>query len=350
MGKPEVDINDLLSKYAQNKISELELDMLNRLLKNTMTEGEVKKILDKHWKLLMNDENNSDSVVLKEGFFEQILDKAKKRELITHKKQINWSSWSRIAAIFIGVITISGVLYFMAGTNTNHETNLIALHTDIGERKTVLLPDGSKVTLYAVSELSYPEIFNDTIREIYLKGEAFFEVARNEQQLFVIRTGDLETRVLGTSFNVKAYQDDEQVQVSVATGKVKVNSKATNLLSPSSELILQPDEQAIYGTETGSLSKRKIDSKTLMALRDGILIFEKTELKKVIKTLERWYNTDLELTNPNIANCLISSKLDNAELEDVLETLKYILNVEYEHLEGNKIILKGGSCSPAKNQ
>ena len=343
MGKLGFQINDLLNKYAQNKISRRELDILNRLLKNNMAEDEVKKILDKHWKALIDTKTNPDNV-LQEDFFDKTLKKAKQKELVLLKKQLHWKYWSRTAIVFIG-LTISGILYFTAETNTADKTNLITYNTGIGERKSILLPDGSKVVLNSVSEISYPKVFNDTIREINLTGEAFFEVTRNKQQPFVITTRDLKTRVLGTSFNIKAYQNDKQIQVSVATGKVKIKSSIKkNIYKYPAKFIISSGEQAVYSTENGNLIKQNVNTKLLTAWRDGILIFEKTEVKEVIKTLARWYKVDIELVNSNIANCLIRSKFDNAELKDVLETLKFILNIEYEY-SGNKVIFKGGACS-----
>ena len=340
MGTSEHTIKDLLFKYTKNTISEKELGILHALLKDGMTEDEVKKVLDQHWITLEDEETDIESN-LPEVFFEKILEKAKDREQIAIRKRTSWSSLSRIAAVFIGLMAIAGLFYFSLDTNT--PTNLISEYTGIGEQKTISLPDGSKVTLNVASQLTYPETFNDTIREIFLKGEAFFEVARNEQQPFVIRSRDLETRVLGTSFNVKAYQNDEQVQVSVATGKVKV-SREINKPSRLNGMILQPGEQAVYGTDTGSFTKQYVDADMLTSWRDGVLIFEKITVRDAIKTMERWYDVDIELDNYAIADCIIRSKLDNADLEDVLETLKFILNIEYEQIDG-KVVLKGGACS-----
>ena len=123
-----------------------------------MAEDEVNKILDKHWKAPIDTKTNPDNV-LQEDFFNKTLKKAKQKEFVLLKKQSHWKYWSRIVAVFIGLIAISGMLYFTAKISTTDKTNLIAYNTDIGERKTVLLPDGSKVVLNSVSEISYPKVF-----------------------------------------------------------------------------------------------------------------------------------------------------------------------------------------------
>ncbi|MEZ4970899.1 MAG: FecR domain-containing protein [Flavobacteriaceae bacterium] len=329
----------MLSKYAKDIISEKELDELLRLLKDSNSKDKVKKELDVRWNSLLSEESNVGSK-LPEGFFEKILEKAKAEEEKNLKKRIGKSPWSRIAASFVGLIVVGCLSYFILNTNTS--VDLVSQYTGVGEQKTVLLPDGSKVFLNVSSQITYPEEFTDTIREIFLEGEAFFKVARNERQAFVIRTGDLKTRVLGTSFNVRAYLDDKEVEVSVATGKVMVH-REVHKSSHLDRVILQSGEQAVYGTQTGNLTKQYVDIDLMTPWRDGILVFEKTRLKDVLKTLERWYDVDMVLNNDAIADCLIRSQLESTNLDDVLETLKFILNIEYEKANG-KVIFKGGFC------
>ena len=204
--------------------------------------------------------------------------------------------------------------------------------------------DGSRVYLNSSSTLSYPATFPSDKREVFLEGEAFFEVIRNENRPFLIRSGNITTRVLGTSFNVNAF-DANNISVSVANGKVQVDvdDASGTASSPSKSVVLLPDQQAIYHKQNG-LTIASIDVERFIAWKNNTLHFEDASLQEVAAVLERWYNVTIEFDDPRIEKCRINGQYKNQTLNSVLKSIQYMYKINYEFSEGNKLKLYGKGC------
>lgn len=176
----------------------------------------------------------------------------------------------------------------------------------------VPLSDGSKVKINSGSKLIYPKLFDSgNTREVSLVGEAFFEVAHDKEKPFIVRSGQLVTRVLGTSFTVKAYPT-EDIAVTVATGKVRVAKAQEGNLSgerdqgaESAPLILTPNEQAVYSLTGRDIQKQQVASKDYTGWSKGILRFGNVRLEEAILRLSRWYRVDFQFKNEGDKECLI---------------------------------------------
>ena len=233
-----------------------------------------------------------------------------------------------------------------------------------GQKSTLLLSDGTQIRLNSSSKLSFPEKFSDDVREVYLEGEAFFDVARDEEKPFFIKTGDLTTRVLGTSFNIKAYPD-EAIAVTVATGKVQVSAANNQYVPPAGDLqqeghpdkaspgirqsvFLTPHQQATYNPATNLLEKREgIKSTNYLAWKEGEIHFENIKLEEAAKILERWYGVQILFNSEgeDIRHCRINTATyKNENLYNILRSFQYFLSIEFQVIEGSKIILKGEGC------
>ncbi len=197
-----------------------------------------------------------------------------------------------------------------------------------GQKSKVHLSDGSTVTLNAASEIRYKEGFGINHRDISLSGEAFFEIAKNDSLDFNVFVDDVVTTALGTSFNINSY-DRAAMKVQLATGKVKVRSLSSEQVLP-----LTPGEQAILTKD--QLLKSKFNPATSFLWKDGILLFEKTPLSKVIKELERWYGRDITLTGVNGRDPLVTGRFENDYLSNVLETISFSVPLTYK-IEEKKI-------------
>ncbi len=207
--------------------------------------------------------------------------------------------------------------------------------TEWGKKLTLTLPDGSEVRLNSGSTLKFPERFEGDVREVELSGEAFFEVTKNSDKPFIIKSDEVNTTVLGTSFNVNTYPENQQISVTVATGRVKVASRE-------SEVFLGPNEQGVFDKDTKSISKEKIDIASFMYWKDGIIHFEDVELSNVLESLERWYGVTFVMDNHNIGGCHITATYDNDALSEVLESIVYAKKgLHYEFLEDKKILIQG---------
>lgn len=210
--------------------------------------------------------------------------------------------------------------------------------TQRGQKATITLTDGTKVYLNVDSKLTFPDRFGPDQREVRLEGEAFFEVARNPKRPFVITSRNLTTTVLGTSFNVKAFAH-EPLEVTVATGRVKVNTLDTT--GTTQEVLLQPHQQAYYD---GTLHKKEVDLERYIAWRQKIIQFDEIPLSEAVVVLERWFNTSIDIESEQARSCRISGTYINENLINILNSLEHILNVKYQIKDSRRIVIEGEGC------
>jgi transmembrane sensor len=208
-----------------------------------------------------------------------------------------------------------------------------------GRRSRVQLEDGSVVLLNAGSRLVYPASFQNNKREVYLEGEAFFDIAPNAQSPFFVYASGIETEVLGTTFNVCAYPDDVQQNLVLVTGSVRLHLPKKGLFGKHTQL-LHPSEMATIQGKDGDLQVNRVEVATYTAWKDGRLLFFSTPLKDILKKLTRYYNIQLDLasTQPGLGTC--SGDLDLEEnLDNVLEVICATNSLRYER-HGQRIVLK----------
>lgn len=216
---------------------------------------------------------------------------------------------------------------------------MMIAQTMMGERLELALPDGSTVMLNGGTTLKYPEAFAKDNREVTLKGEAFFEVVHNATKPFVVHTKGVNTKVLGTSFNIRSYDDETQERISVATGKVEVaKPDARNI-----KVTLLPSQQAIYNA--GRLDKKEVDLSYALAWKKGILLFEQTSLAEAAKMLKRRYGVDVQIDNESLKHCSVSGSFNQkTSLIQVLENFKYVLGIQYKFTGSKHVYITGSGC------
>ena len=238
--------------------------------------------------------------------------------------------FSRVAAA-IALILISVVAYFYISDQTVSGNQEMVLKSDIiqtkstepGQKLTIHLSDGSVAILNANSSITYSREFSDTMRFVQMQGEVFFEVAKNVEKPFVVSTSQLNTTALGTSFNIKAYENGHQ-QVSLITGKVKVEPRNSDLVN-----YLQPGEEITLSN--GKISKDRFDILTKVLWKEGIIYFDNTPLKECFRTLEQWYGVKIEVIGMAPSKTLkVSGRFDNDYLTNVLKSISYTHDFMYE--------------------
>lgn len=181
----------------------------------------------------------------------------------------------------------------------------------------LVLADGSKVFLNSESELTYPVRFAGGERRVLLKGEAFFEVSHCAEKPFVVESGELHTKVLGTVFNVKAYEDEPEMQTTLLEGCVEVSVKNT-----ANREILQPGKQACWLAESGKFTVRETDVRCKALWRDGIMIWNEEPLESILRMLCRWYDVTYECCQPLGDSHTFTGKINrNENLQSVLQVL-----------------------------
>ncbi|OYD44150.1 hypothetical protein CHU00_18355 [Sphingobacterium cellulitidis] len=211
----------------------------------------------------------------------------------------------------------------------------LELSTPVGGTYQITLPDGSKVWLNSSSKLIYPMAFSSNERMVKLEGEAYFEVHHDDKKPFRVSSNGQILEVLGTSFNIKAYMDDDVVKSTLVSGSVKLNNVGSNQKS----IHLSPGQQSLFSV--GKVIKiNNVDTKTLTAWKDGLFYFDETTLNDALEQIERWYNLTVEM-DANIPNSQFYGQMKrNKPLKNVIEILEESgLNFKLYH-RGEKLILR----------
>jgi transmembrane sensor len=231
----------------------------------------------------------------------------------------------RSAAFIAVLISVTAFFFYYKTSVTATSVNYVTEYAAPAKTKVVLLPDGTKITLNSNSTLRYPEKLDGDTREVYLKGEAYFEVVHNVNKPFVIHSGKLKTNVLGTTFTVSAYSPAQAMNVTVLTGKVAVKDEQT---------------QALAILTRGQWATAKPDGKTFVlgtlatpedaiAWIDNKLIFEDVDLQDVIVKLSNKYNVQINITSNKLAHEHITGIFESQSLPGILEALTKLTHSKY---------------------
>ena len=209
-----------------------------------------------------------------------------------------------------------------------------------GKKSELLLADGTKVWLNAGSRLAFPSKFTKNIREVFLEGEACFEVEKNEEQPFIVKAGKLEIKVLGTHFNVSAYPTDNVIETVLLEGSVSVE-RARTLGLGKSEVLLKPNQKASFKKEKNDFSiTDETDADIYIAWTYGWLKYERENLKSVLRKVERYYNVEIRLPDNYPQDDKITGKLDLKEsLNEAMGILADASGTEFRII-GDKVYME----------
>lgn len=241
----------------------------------------------------------------------------------TSNNIFRFPSWLPAAAAAV-LIVIAGSLWFIPARKASNVVIFSESYTNTGERKIITLSDGSKITLNNSSHIKFPEVFADSIREVFLEGEGFFDIVHNETKPFVVKTGRLNLQVLGTSFNVRHYEKDKTIDVVVATGKVGVHAKGDK-----KTWMLTPGNLLAYNPRTGKAEESVVNPADYTGWQKGELIFNNEPLENICKRLERWYGVTITIKNPSLKRKLIRLKQKDESLQTVLKMLGMVGGFKY---------------------
>lgn len=257
---------------------------------------------------------------------------------------LRYENLRRMAAVLLVGVVLA--FFFYNRTEETLVDSEVSTEKSINDEMlptTIFLSDGSKVRLKGDSRLEYPTSFTGDTREVILIGEAFFEVAKNKEKPFIIHSTAVVTKVLGTSFNIKAYEDDESVEVTVVTGQVSVSLK-DDTDQTEEELFLTPNQKAVYSRKDDVLVQTEVDE--IINYHQDLktkLIFNETPLENILEVLNDYYKVNITLENQDLKNCLITAELTNEPLEVSLKILTKAIGAEYIQ-NGEEIIISGKGC------
>ncbi len=223
--------------------------------------------------------------------------------------------------------------------NVNAPPEMNTLVIPYGSRTNVTLADGTRVWLNAGSRLIYPSKFVDNIREVFLVGEAYFEVHEEKTQPFVVRTIDLQVEVLGTQFNITAYPEDFAVQTVLAEGSVEI--KSTGAGRREKGLLLEPGYLAYYNKKTQETRTQKVNVDEYTLWTRGLFSFTNTDFNRITKKLERFYNIHFQFDDPFKGGIQISGKLDvTKERTEVFRYLERLTGLQIIEINDRNYIIK----------
>lgn len=321
MDNPEII---LLRKFIHNYCTPQELVLVDHLIK--------KGVDDDVWIRLMNEaETAHQPSMLPQGHRNRLYKAIELKTMaIPVKRPVfinNRLLFSGIAAYVLLFLITVFVLYI---TNEGQvPDNLLTILTKGHERQQLKTTDGSHIWINSHSAVRYPQQFASDLRRIELEGEAFFQIARDPERPFVITTQNLTVTVLGTSFNVKSYREDDEIIITIATGKVQVEAGGQHR-------DLLPGEQLHFNKESGIITTVSIDPEEAYSWKDGWLTFNSVSLADISKTLERWYGVKVIIEGEALKKMKVTLKRKDETLNNVLEIISFTAGVNYEI--ANKIV------------
>ena len=216
---------------------------------------------------------------------------------------------------------------------------------------TVNLPDKSKIILQPKSSISYPKEFNATKeREVYLSGEAFFCVTKNKERPFYVYANELVTKVLGTSFVIRAFENAQQVEVEVKTGKVSVftrNSKESeDAPAVSNETIITPNQKILYSRAKELIQKFLVDSPEILVSANAappVSNFQDAPVSEIFKNIEESYGIDIVYDQETFGDCLLTASFSQESLYDKIDLICKGVEAEFQVVDG-RVMISGRGC------
>lgn len=210
------------------------------------------------------------------------------------------------------------------------------LRIPVGGEYQLLMADGTKVWLNSQSRLRFPEKFIGKERCVYLEGEAYFEVAHDSMRPFCVRTKeDINIQVLGTSFNLRAYEDEGTVETVLERGSVRMSGTQGNM-------VLEPGVRVVYDQKDGKMSQTRVDTELYTSWREGRYVFQEETVDNILHKLSRWYGMTVFFNNEQAKNVMFSGNIRKYDtIKKILEAMEISGGVRFE-LKGNIIVVYSG--------
>jgi hypothetical protein len=228
--------------------------------------------------------------------------------------------------------TKDGQLVYTINKNSgSREISINTISTPKGGQYQVVLPDGSKVWLNAASSISFPTLFKGTERRVQIKGEAYFEIAKDASMPFIVSANATEVKVYGTHFNIMAYEDESAIKTTLLEGSVQISSGGKSNM-------LVPGEQAQTGKNGGFKVTSQVNLSEVVAWKNGYFEFKDTELEVIMRQIERWYNVEVSYVGKTPTEEFTGRISRNVKASEILNMLEFA-GLKYKTAEKSIIIL-----------
>ena len=317
---------ELIEKYVDGNITDAEIKKLSDWIKND-------RHLQNWWEEEFSKSDAGINPVLRDKLFARIKEQTQGKEETQGKENprtIRMNPWKWAAAIVLP-ICIAFFTYYLVDSSQTVGAPFI-VKADKGDKATIELPDGTNVVLNSASQLSYLNNFGENGRRVQLNGEAYFKVAHDEKCAFIVQVGDLEVKVLGTSFNVSAYEDAKDVTVVLLEGKVGVYAQKTSH-------IMKPGDKIEYNKATHKITATQVHPSDYIEWTKGNIYFEKESLENIMKTLSRIYDVEIRFDSNKLPNEYFTGTIPGGGIQNALNILMLTSPFYYE-MDGSVIVLK----------
>lgn len=313
---------DILQRYLEGKTSNDENLWVEDLFRNGEASPGLYKLLHEDWNT-GNSGNETDLTHLLDRIHHIIHLKEEERQHSFRSRFIQ--VYTRVAAILLVPVLFAALWHFLkpepVAEQLADRTVTSSIYAPMGSRVSFTLPDGTSGFLNSGSTLTYSIPFANN-RSVDLQGEAWFDVVHDERHPFEIGAGTSAVRVLGTSFNVSAYENENYIEIVLAEGSIEFRANHS-----SSYILLIPDERMVYNGE--SINIEKTDPSKYKGWTEGKLIFRGDNMADVARRLERWYNIEVEVADVTLNDYIFRATFDDDSLNEVLRLLSMTSPIHY---------------------
>jgi len=324
----------LFGQYLENKCTRKELEEFFGYIRNAEHNERLRQLIRETYRQTVKEDVPATSVDSKGQLV--FTEPAWLRKLETPIRRPR----RRVRTVLVLALTIAftaaALWISVKGAHRNTATATVSLtrkSTDRSESKFILLQDSTQVWLNAASALEYPDQFNDKKREVYLTGEAYFDVKHADKIPFIIHTGNVSTTVMGTAFNIKAYPGQQDITVSVSRGKVSVSRKDGWLAT------LTKGQQLRVAKEGTAMIEKNIRAEGVAAWQQGNILYDDETFAGIIADMERTYNVGITIQNTSIGDLKVSTSFKREiGVEQALQVLCKLTDTELKKADGTYII------------
>jgi ferric-dicitrate binding protein FerR (iron transport regulator) len=322
----EQQIEHIIVKFFSKSFTNDERDILFQWLKEDDQNVRYFLTLQNMWQISHPAFNPSDIDIDKAcANVLQNINDSKTRSINKSKKLIVW--WQKIAAILLIPVIAFTLYQNIIVQNESNYTSYQEVSSPIGLKTQLLLPDSSRVWLNSGSKLKFPTKFNSKKREVYLVGEAYFEVESDKKHPFIVTTQNMSVIATGTAFNVEAFSDDSITAVILLEGKVELNigQKYTKQL--------KPNQRFVYNVLQNKYSLKSMDAVYYCQWKDGILAFRDEPLEEIFKRIGRIYNVEIKIKDKRVAKQLYRATFEGETLDEILDLLRQSAPINYHRIK-----------------
>ena len=342
--------------------NEISRELLNKYMRGETTPAE--SVLIDKWYTSFDKENEDsgtldsfDNVEVEKRILAKVKERINSGTLPIKRKSPRFHLTSLKWAAAVTLLAVAGTGTFLYWQSSHRALETLAQTHEQGIKKIAnntslishqVLSDGSVVLLQPNSSIEFPAIFSEVKREVRLTGEAFFDVAKNKARPFIITTGDVTIKVLGTSFNVKAYENEDQITVAVKTGRVLVSkSEGSPHINNGAkeEIILTPNQEVVYSTLEENFLKKLVDEPAIILSKPTLfeMKYDGTPVVKIFEVLEQNYGIDIVFDEEILAGCSLTTSMNEEGLYERIEIICKAINAQYK-ITDSMIAIKSNGC------